>query len=87
MAYLREYPPPPGQKHSNRRILCFYQYQTVDILFVLVSSRKGSRIELKFPLPLVTLIYITKDLPNFNTSARRRGKVIDVLPVDSKMID
>ena len=63
MAYLREYPP-PGQKHSNRRILCFYQNQTVDILFVLVSSRKGSRIELKFPLPLVTLIYITKDLLN-----------------------
>ena len=56
--------PPPGQKHSNRRILCLYQYQTVDILFVLVSSRKGSRIELKFPLPLVTLIYITKDLLN-----------------------
>ena len=57
-------PPPPGQKHSNRRILCFYQNQTVDILFVLVSFRKGSRIELKFPLPLVTLIYITKDLLN-----------------------
>ena len=49
-------PPPRGQKHSKRRILCFYQNQTVDILFVLVSSRKGSRIELKFPLPLVTLI-------------------------------
>ena len=79
MAYIREYPPPPtpsGQKHSKRRILCFYQNQTVDILFVLVSSRKGSRIELKFPLPLVTLIYITKDLLNLNCcshSKERKG--------------
>ena len=62
-------PPPPG--YSKRRILCFYQDQTVDILSVLVSSRKGSRIELKFPLTLVTLIIyllnITKDLLNLLT--------------------
>ena len=75
MAHIREYPHPPGQKHSKRRILCFYQSQTV-------PSRKGSRIELKFPLPLVTLIYITKDLL---AHARRRGKVIDVFPVDSNV--
>ena len=82
MAYIREYLHPPGQKYSKRRILFFYQNQTVDILFVVVPSRKGSRIELKFPSPLVTLIYITKDLL---AHARRRGKVIDVFPIDSNV--
>ena len=58
IAYIREYPT-PRVKITVKDKFCFYHNQTVDILFVLVSSRKGSRTELKFPLPLVTLILYT----------------------------